>query len=61
MDRTPLHADAELDIDPISLAEAHHIAHGAEHEVTHEIPKLGSAMTTPIRHTDSVGSSLQEH
>ncbi|MBV8929329.1 MAG: cation transporter [Mycobacteriaceae bacterium] len=34
-------ADAELDIDPrLTLAEAHHIAHGAEHTLTHAVPKL---------------------
>ena len=34
-------ADAELDIDPrLSLAEAHHIAHDAEHTLTHALPKL---------------------
>ncbi|BBY66678.1 cation diffusion facilitator family transporter [Mycolicibacterium helvum] len=40
-----LHADAELDIDPnLTLAEAHHIAHGAEHDLSHAIPKLDSAV-----------------
>ena len=40
-----LHADAELDIDPtLSLAEAHRIAHDAEHELTHAVPKLTTAM-----------------
>ena len=34
-------ADAELDIDPgLTLAEAHHIAHDAEHTLTHAVPKL---------------------
>jgi cation diffusion facilitator family transporter len=34
-------ADAELDIDPrLSLAEAHRIAHDAEHALTHAVPKL---------------------
>jgi cation diffusion facilitator family transporter len=34
-------ADAELDIDPqLSLSEAHHIAHDAEHTLTHAVPKL---------------------
>ena len=37
-----LEADAELDVDPLlSLAEAHRVAHGAEHELAHAIPKLG--------------------
>ena len=40
-----LHADAELDVDPkLSLAEAHHIAHHAEHELTHAVPKLTTAL-----------------
>ncbi|WP_445165551.1 cation diffusion facilitator family transporter [Mycolicibacterium sp. Dal123E01] len=40
-----LHADAELDIDPsLTLAEAHRIAHGAEHALTHAIPKLDAAV-----------------
>ncbi|WP_343575521.1 cation diffusion facilitator family transporter [Mycobacterium sp.] len=40
-----LHADAELDIDPtLSLAAAHRIAHDSEHELTHALPKLASAM-----------------
>ena len=38
-----LEADAELDVDPsLSLTEAHSLAHGAEHELAHAIPKLGS-------------------
>ena len=40
-----LHADAELDIDPAtSLAHAHRIAHDAEHELTHAVPKLATAL-----------------
>jgi cation diffusion facilitator family transporter len=40
-----LHADAELDIDPaLDLAQAHRIAHDAEHELTHAVPKLTSAL-----------------
>ena len=40
-----LHADAELDIDPaFSLAEAHRIAHDAEHQLIHAVPKLNSAL-----------------
>ena len=40
-----LHADAELDIDPsISLTDAHHLAHEAEHTLTHAVPKLSSAL-----------------
>jgi cation diffusion facilitator family transporter len=52
-----LHADAELDIDPAtSLADAHRIAHEAEHTLTHVVPKLSSALvhaypaTTPDHH-----------
>jgi len=37
-------ADAELDIDPHeSLADAHRIAHGAEHALMHAVPKLSEA------------------
>ena len=40
-----LHADAELDVDPtLSLAAAHHIAHDCEHDLTHALPKLATAM-----------------
>ena len=40
-----LHADAELDIDPaVSLADAHRIAHDAEHTLAHVVPKLSSAL-----------------
>lgn len=39
-----LHADAQLEIDPAtSLAEAHRIAHDAEHTLIHVVPKLSSA------------------
>ncbi|KGI68530.1 cation diffusion facilitator family transporter [Mycolicibacterium rufum] len=40
-----IHADAELDIDPqTSLADAHRIAHEAEHTLTHAVPKLATAL-----------------
>ena len=40
-----LHADAELDVDPeIKLDEAHRIAHDAEHELIHAVPKLSTAL-----------------
>jgi cation diffusion facilitator family transporter len=40
-----LHAEAELDIDPAtSLLDAHRIAHDAEHELTHAIPRLDTAL-----------------
>lgn len=40
-----LHAEAELDIDPaVALADAHRIAHEAEHSLTHAVPKLSSAL-----------------
>jgi divalent metal cation (Fe/Co/Zn/Cd) transporter len=40
-----LHAEAELDIDPATdLADAHRIAHDAEHELIHAVPKLSSAV-----------------
>jgi cation diffusion facilitator family transporter len=40
-----IHADADLDIDSnTSLAEAHRLAHSAEHELTHAVPKLSGAV-----------------
>lgn len=40
-----LEADAELDVDPgMSLADAHAVAHRAEHQLGHTIPKLSSAL-----------------
>ena len=40
-----LQADTELDVDPsLTLAEAHNVAHDAEHELTHALPKLGSVV-----------------
>jgi len=40
-----LEADTELDVDPsLSLADAHAVAHTAEHELAHAIPKLGSVI-----------------
>lgn len=40
-----LHADAELDIDPdLSLTDAHRIAHDAEHDLIHAVPKLSTAL-----------------
>ncbi len=40
-----LHADAELDVEPtLNLAQAHRIAHHAEHELTHAVPKLTTAL-----------------
>jgi cation diffusion facilitator family transporter len=40
-----LHADAELDIDHnLSLAAAHRIAHDAEHDLIHAVPKLTTAL-----------------
>jgi cation diffusion facilitator family transporter len=40
-----LHADAELDVDPtLNLAQAHRIAHEAEHQLTHAVPKLTTAL-----------------
>lgn len=47
-----LHADAELDVDPaLSLIDAHHLAHDAEHELTHAVPKLSSAVIHAYPHT----------
>jgi len=40
-----LHADAELDIAAdTSLANAHQLAHDAEHTLTHAVPKLSTAL-----------------
>lgn len=40
-----LHAEAKLDIDAdVSLAQAHRIAHNAEHSLTHAVPKLSTAL-----------------
>jgi cation diffusion facilitator family transporter len=40
-----LHVDAELDVDPnLRLIEVHTIAQDAEHELTHAVPKLTSAL-----------------
>ena len=40
-----LHADAELDIDPaLTLVQAHRIAHDAEHDLIHAVPKLTTAL-----------------
>ena len=40
-----LHADVELDLDPdLSLAQAHRIAHDAEHHLVHAVPKLTTAL-----------------
>lgn len=52
-----LHADAELDVDPaLDLAQAHRIAHDAEHELTHTVPKLTTALihAYPVEHGSSI-------
>lgn len=52
-----LHADAELDVDPaLGLAQAHRIAHDAEHELTHTVPKLTTALihAYPAEHGSSI-------
>ena len=56
-----LHADAELDVDPgTSLDEAHRLAHDAEHELIHEVPKLTSALIHAYpSHGGGVGPPLQ--
>ena len=56
-----LHAEAELDVDPgTSLEAAHRIAHDAEHELIHEVPKLSSALIHVYpSHCRGVGPSLQ--
>ncbi len=53
-----LEADAELDVDPaLSLAEAHTLAHGAEHELAHAIPKLSSVIVHAYPAHDAMLSS----
>lgn len=50
-------ADAELDVDPaLDLAQAHRIAHDAEHELTHTVPKLTTALihAYPAEHGSSI-------
>lgn len=52
-----LHADAELDVDPaLDLAQAHRIAHDAEHELTHTVPRLTTALihAYPAEHGSSI-------
>lgn len=52
-----LHADAELDVDPaLDLAQAYRIAHDAEHELTHTVPKLTTALihAYPAEHGSSI-------
>ncbi|WP_280256990.1 cation diffusion facilitator family transporter [Nocardia abscessus] len=40
-----LHADVELDVAPtITLADAHRVAHEAQHTLTHVMPKLDTAV-----------------
>ena len=53
-----LEADTELDVDPsLSLAEAHAVAHAAEHELAHVIPKLGSVIVHAYPAHDGLVSS----
>ncbi|MGX9791736.1 cation diffusion facilitator family transporter [Mycobacterium sp. MMS18-G62] len=53
-----LEADAELDVDPsLSLVDAHRVAHGAEHELAHAIPKLGSVIVHAYPAHDTAFSS----
>jgi len=53
-----LEADAELDVDPsLSLADAHSVAHGAEHELAHAIPKVSSVIVHAYPAHDGVLSS----
>jgi DNA-binding transcriptional ArsR family regulator len=55
-----LEADAELDVDPsLSLADAHTIAHGAEHELAQRIRKLGSGarLSGPRRRAQQLNAS----
>lgn len=57
-----LHADAELDIDPdVSLAQAHRIAHDAEHELIHAVPKLTTALIHAYPANEPDGNPAQVH
>jgi cation diffusion facilitator family transporter len=53
-----LEADAELAVDPsLSLAGAHDVAHDAEHELAHTIPRLGSVIVHAYpAHEDALSS-----
>jgi len=42
---------------PLSLDDAHTVAHGAEHELAHSIPKLGSVIVHAYPAHDAVLSS----
>jgi len=49
-----IHADADLDIGrDTSLAEAHRLAHEAEHALTHSVPKLTAAVVHAYPEHDS--------
>lgn len=53
-----LQADTELDVDPaLSLADAHNVAHEAEHELAHAIPKLGEVVVHAYPGHDTTVSS----
>jgi len=53
-----LEADTELDVDPsLSLTDAHAVAHAAEHELAHAIPKLGSVVVHAYPAHDAVLNS----
>ncbi len=55
-----MHADAELDVDPtLNLTQAHRIAHDAEHELTHAVPKLTTALihAYPAEHDRAAGGA----
>ena len=57
-----LHADAELDIDPeLSLAAAHRIAHDAEHDLMHAVPKLATAMIHAYPSDRANGTEKHHH
>ncbi|MBM7279217.1 cation transporter [Gordonia rubripertincta] len=57
-----LHADAELDVDPnLRLTEAHSIAHDAEHELTHAVPKLAGALIHAYPAHDDHETAVSTH
>jgi divalent metal cation (Fe/Co/Zn/Cd) transporter len=39
-----LHADVDLVVDTSDSAAAHRLAHNAEHELTHAVPRLRTAI-----------------
>jgi cation diffusion facilitator family transporter len=49
-----LHADVDLVIDDVPSHDAHHLAHQAEHELTHAVPRLRTAVVHAYPAADPV-------